>query len=147
MPISEKIRELGGKEFLSDDIIGEVVVEGGLEGSMSPSTSTPTLDITAGMQVLCDPANGRYAQMREKFAVLTEHLDNDERRYLNTMMSAVAVAVADHGTALLDDIERFEQELVGRLELTNEEVQQPVATGFFCAATIRFNCATRLFRC
>ncbi len=108
---------------------------------------TLTLDVTAGMQILCDPANDRYARMRDKVAALREDLDEDERRYLDTMMSAAAVAVADHGTALLDDVERFEHDLVGRLELTPEELHQPVATGWFCAATIRFNCATRLFHC
>lgn len=108
---------------------------------------TSIIDVDAGMKLLCDPAHESYLRMQDKLSAFRTDLDEHERRYLDTMMSAAAVAVADHGPPLLEHVEQFERDLASRLELTDEEAMAPVATGFFCVATIRFNCATRLFRC
>lgn len=103
------------------------------------------------MQVLCDPGNARFEAFQQSVNDFADSLDGDERRYMQLVVAAANIGLAEHGATLVDEID-----LLGEVDayedkirdILGEEYVEPSATGFFCIrVTVRFNCATRIFRC
>jgi hypothetical protein len=143
MPVSEKIRDLGAKELLSDDVIREVVAEGGLEGT------TKSLDLEQSLEIL-----GRKNDVWMSFEGWYETLGTGERRYMDLILQAAATGLepaseeTTRGVAMLDD-EALEAIAEG------DDLDDPMAFGPVSTAvtreiirrTIRTRCATRWAGC
>lgn len=119
---------------------------------MSHQTLDEPIDFGSDrMQVLCDPGNARFEAFQQRLNDFSASLGEDEQRYMKLVAAAANVGLAEHGAALVDEID-----LLGEVDayedrikaILGEEYVEPSATGLFCIRlTVRFRCATRIFRC
>lgn len=102
------------------------------------------IDLDAELQVLCDPESSRLAEFTSKFHDFRDSLSPEQQDYLDFIRRAADVAVAEHGTALLDDIDSFEDRISAVL---GDEYIAPEMGGIIIRTTVVLRCATWLLQC
>lgn len=108
------------------------------------SAAIEQLDFDAELQVLCDPESSRLAEFTRKFHEFRDSLTPEERDYVDFMRRAADVAVADHGTALVADVDAFEERVSA---VMGDEYLSPDMGGIVIRTTVVMRCATWLLRC
>lgn len=103
--------------------------------------------IDTQMEVFCDFESERLAQFNAKFEEFTATLSAEERDYLNFIRRAADVAALEHGTALIDDAETFEEQIQAALGDTYVTYEEPQMASFVIRTTVITRCATWLLRC
>ncbi|MCW2287121.1 hypothetical protein EDF60_1772 [Leucobacter luti] len=109
---------------------------------MSPTLEA--IDLDAELQVLCDPESSRLAEFTSRFHEFRRSLSPEEQDYLDFIRRAADVAVAEHGTALLNDIDSFEDRIS---VLLGDEYLVPEMGGIIIRTTVVLRCATWLLKC
>lgn len=84
------------------------------------------------------------AEFTAKFHVFRNSLIPEERDYLDFIRRAADVAVAEHGKALIDDVNAFEDRISAML---GDEYVAPEMGGIIIRTTVILRCATWLLKC
>lgn len=103
-----------------------------------------TIDLDTELQVLCDPESSRLAEFTAKFHEFRDSLSPDQRDYLDFIRRAADVAVAEHGKALIEDVDAFEAHISGML---GDDYIAPEMGGVVIRTTVVLKCATWLLKC
>lgn len=103
-----------------------------------------TVDLDAELQVLCDPESSRLAEFTSKFHEFRNSLAPEERDYLDFIRRAADVAVAEHGRALIEDVDAFEAHIS---DMLGDEYIAPEMGGIVIRTTVVLKCATWLLKC
>lgn len=103
-----------------------------------------TIDLDAELQVLCDPESSRLAEFTSKFHEFRDSLSPEQRDYLDFIRRAADVAVAEHGRALIEDVDAFEAHISAML---GDDYIAPEMGGIVIRTTVILRCATWLLQC
>lgn len=103
-----------------------------------------TIDLDAELQVLCDPESSRLAEFTAKFHEFRDSLSPEQRDYLDFIRRAADVAVAEHGKALIEDVDAFEAHVSAML---GDDYIAPEMGGVVIRTTVILKCATWLLKC
>lgn len=108
------------------------------------NTTITDINLDSELQVLCDPDSSRLASFTEKFHAFRNSLEPEEKDYLDFIRRAADVAAAQHGTALISDIDAFEEEIEAIL---GDDYVTPEMGGLVIRTTVAVRCATWLLKC
>lgn len=108
------------------------------------SINVEEIDLEAELQVLCDPKSSRLADLTNKFHRFRNTLSPEERDYLDFIRRSADVAVAEHGSTLLDDVDSFEDRISA---VMGDDYIAPEMGGIIIRTTVVLRCATWLLRC
>lgn len=106
-------------------------------------TSTPVDEL----EVICDPEASRIQAFNAKFEEFVATLSEEEQSYLQFVRRAADVAAVEHGRELLDDADRFEEQIKLVLGETYVSYEDPQMASIVIRTTALTRCATWLLHC
>ncbi|MEU3916962.1 hypothetical protein [Streptomyces sp. NPDC029004] len=144
MAVAEQVATLAELEFLSEDIVREVIDQEGLSGT------TKKVGVSEGLGIL-----RRKNDVWVSFEQWYEGLDEGGRKYMDLVLEAALIGLAenavDGGDASAYDAEaRRILEAEGALDLTDPQMVGPVSsavTRTIIKRTLAKNCATKWAGC
>ncbi|WP_455354537.1 hypothetical protein [Streptomyces sp. SYSU K217416] len=143
MPVADQIAALSEMQYLSEDVVRDVVAREGLDGSTKHVGVDESLDILR-----------RKNDVWMSFDQWYEGLDEGGRKYMDLMLEAALVGLAERtvegDAAAYDDEARRILEADGGSELTDLQMIGPVSTAVtrtIIKNTVKKNCATKWAGC
>lgn len=144
MAVADQVATLAELEFLSEDVVREVIDREGLSGT------TKKVGVSEGLGIL-----RRKNDVWVSFEQWYQGLDEGGRKYMDLMLEAALIGLAesavDGGDASAYDAEaRRILEAEGALDLTDPQMVGPVSsavTRTIIKRTLAKNCATKWAGC